>query len=49
MELHKKALYYKELGETDDWYRVIMYNNEEAYIQKKYVRTTKLFMAFTAA
>ena len=22
------------IGETDDWYRVIMYNNEEAYIQK---------------
>lgn len=32
------------IGETDDWYKVIMYNNNEAYIQKKYVRTTKLFM-----
>ena len=37
------------IGETDDWYRVIMYNNEEAYIQKKYVRTTKLFMDETVA
>lgn len=37
------------IGETDDWYKVIMYNNEEAYIQKKYVRTTKLFMDETVA
>ncbi|HIZ89415.1 MAG TPA: SH3 domain-containing protein [Candidatus Mucispirillum faecigallinarum] len=32
------------IGETDDWYKVIMYNNQEAYIQKRYVRTTKVFM-----
>ena len=37
------------IGETGDWYKVIMYNNEEAYIQKKYVRTTKLFMDETVA
>lgn len=37
------------IGETDDWYKVIMYNNDEAYIQKKYVRTTKLFMDETVA
>lgn len=32
------------IGEVGEWYKVIMYNNREAYIQKKYVRTTKLFM-----
>lgn len=32
------------IGETSDWYKVLMYNNQEAYIQKKYVRTTKVFM-----
>ncbi len=32
------------IGETKDWYKVIMYNNREAYIQKRYVRTVKLFM-----
>ena len=37
------------IGETQDWYKVIMYNNQEAYIQKKYVRTTKLFMDETIA
>ena len=37
------------IGETQDWYKVIMYNNQEAYIQKKYVRTTKLFMDETVA
>ena len=37
------------IGETQDWYKVIMYNNKEAYIQKKYVRTTKLFMDETVA
>ncbi len=37
------------IGEVDDWYKVIMYNNEEAYIQKKYVRTTKLFMDETVS
>ena len=37
------------IGETKDWYKVIMYNNKEAYIQKKYVRTTKLFMDETVA
>ena len=37
------------IGEADDWYKVIMYNNEEAYIKKKYVRTTKLFMDETVA
>ena len=37
------------IGETGDWYKVIMYNNVEAYIQKIYVRTTKLFMDETVA
>lgn len=37
------------IGETADWYKVIMYDNTEAYIQKKYVRTTKLFMDETVA
>lgn len=37
------------IGEVDDWYKVIMYNNDEAYIQKKYVRTTKLFMDETVS
>lgn len=37
------------IGETGDWYKVIMYNNDEAYIQKKYVRTTKLFMDETVS
>lgn len=37
------------IGEVGDWYKVIMYNNHEAYIQKKYVRTTKLFMDETVS
>lgn len=37
------------IGEVDDWYKVIMYDNTEAYIQKKYVRTTKLFMDETVS
>lgn len=37
------------IGETGDWYKVIMYDNTEAYIQKKYVRTTKLFMDETVS
>ena len=37
------------IGETPEWYKVIMYNNKEAYIQKKYVRTTKLFMDETVS
>lgn len=37
------------IGEAGDWYKVIMYNNIEAYIQKIYVRTSKLFMDETVA
>lgn len=37
------------VGETGEWYKVIMYNNGEAYIQKKYVRTAKFFMDETVA
>lgn len=36
------------IGEVDDWYKVIMYDNREAYIQKKYVRAVKLFVDETA-
>ncbi len=32
------------IGETEDWYKVIMYNNQEAFIQKRYVRTAKFFI-----
>lgn len=31
-------------GESGDWYKVVMYNNKEAYIQKRYVRTAKIFL-----
>lgn len=31
------------IGETDEWYKVLMYNNQEAYILKKYVKTSKIF------
>ena len=31
------------IGEKDDWYKVIMYNNEEAYILKRFVRVKKIY------
>lgn len=31
------------IGESGDWYKVIMYNNEEAYILKKFVMVKKIY------
>lgn len=32
------------IGESGDWFKVIMHNGEQAYIQKRYVRTVKIFI-----